>query len=190
MTTSRAYDDLDGMPDLNLTVRRQQGDTRLGRSRHSSQESDPNPLNSEEISNAIERTQIERDTLAVVLEEQCEKLTNRVLTRGRRSIVNHITVGLARRMEQLRQAHLDHNIALQANNETLCNTYTYIIGFELHVRDCSKIADDYLHFRRNSPASSVSGQSMQPDRDSPHFIPRTEILHVVNQFNQPQEMVS
>ncbi len=48
------------------------------------------------------------------------------------------------------------------------NPYTYIIGFELRVRDFSKIAYDYLHLRRNSPSSSVSGQSMQPDRDSFH----------------------
>ncbi len=105
MATSRAPDDLDGMSNLNIPGRRQPDDTGLDRSRDSSQESDGNPLNPYERLLAIERTRIERDTLAAVLEEQCEELTNYVLYRGRRSIVDNLTVGLDRRMEQLRQAH-------------------------------------------------------------------------------------
>jgi hypothetical protein len=74
--------------------------------------------------------------------------------------VNHLNVGLGWRMEQLRQAHLDFNKALHANNEPFDNPYAYIIGFEIRAGDCSKLADDYLHLRQNSPASSV--HSSQP----------------------------
>jgi hypothetical protein len=81
-------------------------------------------------------------------------------------------VGIGRRIEQLRQAHLDHNIALHANNDQFDNPYAYIIGFEIRDRDCSKLADDYLHLRRNSPASSV--HSSQTDQDP------------VNNADQPQ----
>ncbi len=149
------------MPDLTGQVPGVPDDTGLGRSHHSSRESDRAPLTPEEKLIAVERTRIERDTLAVVLEEQCDELANYVINRGRRSIVNHLNVGIVRRIEQLRQAHLDHNMALHANNDQFDNPYAYIIGFENRARDCSKLADDYLHLRRNSPASSV--HSSQPD---------------------------
>ncbi len=55
-------------------------------------------------------------------------------------------------------------MALHDNNDSFDNPYVYIIGFEIRARDCSKLDDDYLHLRRNSPASSV--HSSQPDQDS------------------------
>ncbi|EFX66952.1 hypothetical protein DAPPUDRAFT_262284 [Daphnia pulex] len=64
-------------------------DTGLGGSHHSSRESVRAPLTPEERLIAIERTRIERDTLAAVLEEQCDELANYVINRGSRSIKEH-----------------------------------------------------------------------------------------------------
>ncbi|EFX76001.1 hypothetical protein DAPPUDRAFT_322830 [Daphnia pulex] len=98
MATSES---ITGMPDLGGQVPGIPNDTGLGGSHHSSQESVRAPLTPEERLIAIERTRIERDTLAAVLEEQCDELANYVINRGSRSIVNHLNVGLGRRMDQL-----------------------------------------------------------------------------------------
>ena len=108
---------------------------------------------------AVERTRIERDTLEAVLEDKCNELNEYVLNHGRRSIVNHLKGGVQRRMEQLRVAHLEYNKALYANHERLDDPYIYIIGHEIRVRGCLDLVKNYLHSRRDSPASTVSRRS-------------------------------
>ncbi|EFX65328.1 hypothetical protein DAPPUDRAFT_333272 [Daphnia pulex] len=140
MATSES---ITGMPDLGGQVPGIPNDTGLGGSHHSSRESVRVPLTPEERLIAIERTRIERDTLAAVLEEQCDELANYVINRGSRSIVNHLNVGLGRRMDQLRQAHLDHNKALHDNNDPFDNPYAYIIGFEIRARDLQRLLQSW-----------------------------------------------
>jgi hypothetical protein len=79
-----------GMPDLGGQVPGVPNDSGLGGSYQSSRESVRVPLTSEKRLIAVERTRNERDTLAQVLEEQCDELANYIINRGRRSIVNHL----------------------------------------------------------------------------------------------------
>ncbi|EFX74895.1 hypothetical protein DAPPUDRAFT_323846 [Daphnia pulex] len=165
MATSES---ITGMPDLGGQVPGIPNDTGLGGSHHSSRESVRVPLTPEERLIAIERTRIERDTLAAVLEEQCDELANYVINRGSRSIVNHLNVGLGRRMDQFRQAHLDHNKALHDNNDPFDNPYAYIIGFEIRARDCcTQRHHPLLHgaprvFPATPPTSSSTTPASKP----------------------------
>jgi hypothetical protein len=134
-----------------------------GGSRHSSEETNETaPGTLEERLQAVERTQIERHTLEAVLEDQCKELNEYVLNHGCQSIVNQLKGGVKRRMEQLRVAHLEYNKALHNNHDPLDDPYIYIIGHEIRVRGCLTLVRVYLHSRRDSPASSVSRQSI-PD---------------------------
>ena len=154
-------DDLERMPNLGIPIPLRPDNNGSGGSRRSSEETyETNPATPEERLPAVERTRIERNTLEAVLEQQCDELNEYVLNHGRRSIVNHLKVGLKRRMEQLRIAHLEYNKALHINHEPLDDPYIYIIGHEMRIRGCLDLVRDYLHSRRDSPASSVSLRSL------------------------------
>ena len=159
--SNRSSDDLGRMPNLGIPIPLRPDDNGNGESHHSSEETyETAPGTPEERLQAVERTRIERDTLEAVLEDQCNELNEYVLNHGRRSIVNHLKCGVKRRMEQLRVAHLEYNKALHANHERLDDPYIYIIGNEIRVRGCLDLVKDYLHSRRDSPASSVSRRSI------------------------------
>ena len=155
--SDHSSDDLGRMPNLGIPIPLRPDDNGNGESHHSSEETyETAPGTPEERLQAVERTRIERDTLEAVLEDQCNELNEYVLNHGRRSIVTHLKGGVKRRTEQLRVAHLEYNKALHANHERLDDPYIYIIGHEIRVRGCLDLVKNYLHSRRDSPASSVS----------------------------------
>ncbi|KZS06355.1 Uncharacterized protein APZ42_030227 [Daphnia magna] len=156
-----------GMPDIGIPVHRNKIDTGVGSQSRSSDSKSQISLTPEEQLRAIEVARVERDTLVVILEQQCREIEQLISNRGRRSILNHLKTQIHIRLDQVRDAHFLFNQSLWEAKKPMTDAYNYIIGIEIRVRGVSQQVDHYLDDRRNSPDSTASRATRsQADEES------------------------
>ncbi|KZS02875.1 Uncharacterized protein APZ42_034541 [Daphnia magna] len=78
------------MPDIGIPGHRNRNDTGVGSQSGSSDSRSTTPHTPEERIQAIEVARVERDTLVIILEEQCREIEQMVNNLGRRSILKHL----------------------------------------------------------------------------------------------------
>ncbi|KAK4006363.1 hypothetical protein OUZ56_011517 [Daphnia magna] len=144
------------MPDIGIPVHCNRNDTGVGSQSRSSDSRSQISLTPQERLRAIEVARVERDTLVVILEQQCREIEQQISNHGRRSILNHLNTQIHSRLDQVRDAHFLYNQRLWEAKKPMTDAYNYIIGIEIRVRGVSQQVDHYLDDRRNSPASTAS----------------------------------
>jgi hypothetical protein len=155
------------MPDIGIPVHRNRNDTGVGSQSGSSDSRSQTSRTPEERIQAIAVARVERDTLVVILEQQCREIEQLISNHGRRSILNHLNTQIHSRLDQVRDAHFLYNQRLWEAKKPMTDAYNYIIGIEIRVRGVSQQVDHYLDDRRNSPASTASRATRsQADEES------------------------
>ena len=99
------------------------------------------------ILNKTEELKVIRDSLSTVLEQQCNDLKKHIASRGRFSILASLRTQLARRLDNVRDAHLNYNRAHYEDNQPLVDAYSYIVRHEIACRDIFSLIDNYVHGR-------------------------------------------
>ncbi|KZR97510.1 Uncharacterized protein APZ42_007579, partial [Daphnia magna] len=155
------------MPDIGIPVHRNRNDTGVGSQSGSTEPSNRVSLSPQERLRAIEVARVERDTLVVILEQQCREIVQLIRNHCRRSILKHLKTQIHSGLEQVQNAHFLYNQQLLEANKPMTDAYTYILGIEIHVRGASQQVNHYLCDRRGSPAFTDSRATRsQADEES------------------------
>ena len=105
------------------------------------------PPNREELLRLVEVARIERDTLSASLHEKIDEINRLFRNRGRRTIVCYMKRQLRRRLERVREAHLQYNRRIADMNQPLGDAYIWIVEHDIRVRDTVQLVEQYLFLR-------------------------------------------
>ena len=90
---------------------------------------------------------IERDTLSASLHEEIDEINRLLRNRGRRTIECYMKRKLRRRLERVREAHLQYNRRIADMNQPLGDAYIWIVEHDIRVRDTVQLVEQYLFLR-------------------------------------------